>query len=742
MNKAHAGIRLNRRSLVQAASVAGLGGLVGQQSAASQASPGGLRYAVIGDSHIMIGDESSTVFTHRVFTYLESLDPEPAFIFHVGDLTEAGFQVEHESYAGLIPERFRDRTFHVPGNREVQWDEFGLRTFVQAYGQAPFSFDVGGVHFVGLDATILLQTLGRFGHDQLEWLAADLAAVGPEMPTVLFFHYPVGGSAYFVTDQDDLYATIEPYNVVAVHAGHIHRETLRFVNGFIQATMNAVKNGAYIHLVDHVGDALALTSIELEATGNALAQELVTIPLRKAERFAAANAEPVIQPSDVDGVVWVSLPAALAPGAVEMNVRSWPNHLFSERDSDRVGWIPLAPDNPAAPSAWNGAIPLDNLHPGHDRIEMSASEGDWLWQRSFDIAIGLANRPAILWEQPVASHAIHGGLVGLPGGEVAMVTSGGEVAAWAISREGPSEVWRLPGDDLRNGVIGTPAVTADGLLVIGRVSGVADALRATDGATLWTAPLEMPVLAGIASVMADDGEMVLVSTGGTIHALDAGTGEIRWATGSRMLTGGQPAAGGGAIFASFADGTLRAFTVGGGLELWQVATFTSPDIYSLIARSGWAHSTGLVPGTADLPARVITASEKAATGHDANTGSVAWSLEGPYMYARPLLLDSGAVVLGAVDGTVSCIDPVSGAVLWQAALGYGIMNAAPLQYHDKVLVPGVGAQLAILDAATGAEIDRLQLGGTALFSTPIIVGDLLVAGGEDGRLRAVDLSML
>src|SRR5690606_33625187 len=104
----------------------------------------------------------------------------------------------------------------------------------------------------------------------------------------------------------------------------------------------------------------------------------------------------------------------------------------------------------------------------------------------------------------VASHAIHGGLVGLPGGEVAMVTSGGEVAAWAISREGPSEVWRLPGDDLRNGVIGPPAVTADGLLVIGRVSGVADALRATDGATLWTAPLEMPVLAGIASVKADD----------------------------------------------------------------------------------------------------------------------------------------------------------------------------------------------------------------------------------------------
>lgn len=697
---------------------------------------------MIGDSHIKIGEEASTVFTHRVFAYLESLDPEPAFIFHVGDLTEAGFQVEHESYARLVPGKFRDRTFHVPGNREVQWDEFGLRTFVQSYGQAPFSFDVGGIHFVGLDATILLQPLGRFGHDQLDWLASDLAAVGTEMPTVLFFHYPVGGSAYFVTDQDDLYTVIEPYNVVAVHAGHIHRESLRYVNGFVQATMNAVKDGAYIHLVDHQGDGLTLTSIELEATGNVLSQELVTIPLRKNERFAAANAEPVIQPSDVDGVLWVSLPATLAPGATEVSVRSWPNHLFSERDSDKMGWIPLAPDNPAWPSAWNGAIPLESLHPGHDRVEMSASDdADWLWQRSFDISIALGNRPAVLWEQAVASHAIQGGLVVLPGGEVATVTSGGEVAAWAISREGPSEVWRRPGDDLRAGIVGTPTVTADGLLVVGRVSGVAEALQATDGATRWTEPFEMPILAGITSVMADEGEKVLVSTGGTIHALDVATGQKQWATGSSMLTGGQPAADGGAIFASFADGTLRAFAVGAGLEIWQVATFSSPDIYSLIARSGWAHSTGLVPGTADIPARVITATEKVATGHDANTGAVAWSVEGPYMYAKPLLLDSGAVVLGAVDGAVSCIDPISGAILWQASLGYGIMNAAALQYGDKVLIPGVGAQLAILDAATGAEIDRLQLGGTALFSTPVIVGDLLVAGGEDGRLRAVDLSI-
>lgn len=209
-----------------------------------------------------------------------------------------------------------------------------------------------------------------------------------------------------------------------------------------------------------------------------------------------------------------------------------------------------------------------------------------------------------------------------------------------------------------------------------------------------------------------------------------------------MFTGGRPTTDLDSVYASFADGTLRAFSLNSGEEQWQVTTFSSPDIYSLVARSGWSHSTGLVSGEEGTPARVITGTEQAATGHDAVSGLTIWELAGPYMHAAPLLLDNGMLVLAATDGTVSCVEPVTGQVNWQVSLGYSIFTASPLQYGDLVLVPGAGAQLAALHAETGDVIHRLQLGGTALFSTPIIVGDVLVSGGEDGKLRGVLLSTL
>lgn len=735
---------LSRRAFLGATSAASIvvasGAAHSAQAGQVPDSDAPLRYAVIGDSHIMPTDESRAFYTSRLFAWLESVVPEPAFVIHIGDLTEAGFQVEYEQYAALIPEKFRDRIFHVPGNREVQWDEYGKRLFVEWYGQPPYSFDAGGVHFVALDATILLQPLGQFGGDQLTWLQEDLKRTGADVPVVLFFHYPVGGSYYYIADQDDLYAAIEPYNVIAIHAGHLHRETVRSVNGIVQATMRAAKDGPFLHLVDRQGETLALSTLEIRETGEAVVEPVATIPMHRDARSVAATTEPIVESMEADGIVRVSVPAELVPGASEVTVRPWPNHLFSTRDSDKLGWVPLVADNPAAPATWSGSISLANMSPGHDRIEMSANSDDGgNWQRAYPVAVSLENQPVIAWEQQVTSDAVHAGLVTLPGGEVIATSTDGDIAAYAVSLDGTSELWRLPGEGVHSGIVGTPVVTTDGTVVFGRVTGELQALHGMDGSARWQVPFEMPVLASITSVDTEGAEVLLVSTGGTIHALDATDGTERWANGSSMLTGGRSAFEAGLVYASFADGTLRAFALENGDEEWQVATFVSPDIYSLVAKSGWAHATGIVPARGERPGRVITSTETSATGHDLITGLIVWEVPGPYMYAAPLVLDSGMVVMGAIDGTVTCVDPVAGGINWQASVGYGVFNAAPLQYGDTVLVPGVGAQLSMLDARTGDVISRIQLGGTSLFSTPVIVGDLLVAGGQDGKIRAVHL---
>ncbi|MFN0180169.1 MAG: metallophosphoesterase [Gemmatimonadales bacterium] len=134
----------------------------------------------------------------------------PSFVLVTGDLIRDALRVpeaEATGYYDLFQQqaaRFTVPLWTVPGNHEIfgiEREKSGIRTDHPRYGRAMYrhyrgpdyySFNYGGIHFVGLN-TIDVDDMWYYGHvdsAQVAWLAKDLAMIPATMPVVTFNHIP------------------------------------------------------------------------------------------------------------------------------------------------------------------------------------------------------------------------------------------------------------------------------------------------------------------------------------------------------------------------------------------------------------------------------------------------------------------------------------------------------------------------------------------------------------------------
>lgn len=202
-------------------------------------------YAAVGNFWRTVSPSSSTAdfaLTARAssgtFSFIHASDPHvsaqnvgrlqqlraivekgrPDFVLITGDLVRDALRVGEEEARGYYDlytqevRRFPVPVWSVPGNHEIFGIErhlslvsakhplYGKGMYRERLGPDYYSFNHGGVHFVGLDS-VDIADLWYYGHVddvQLAWLKADLAAVPPDMPVVTFNHIP------FVTALDAL----------------------------------------------------------------------------------------------------------------------------------------------------------------------------------------------------------------------------------------------------------------------------------------------------------------------------------------------------------------------------------------------------------------------------------------------------------------------------------------------------------------------------------------------------------
>lgn len=156
----------------------------------------------------------------------------PAFVLHTGDLTHLSRPEEFDTLAGLVQDAGVGRTFYVPGEHDVIGDngaEFFRRFGEHQQAGGWYSFDHGGVHFVGLVNVLHLKAggLGSLGADQLAWLKNDLAGRSASTPIVVFAHMPLWSLypswGWGTDDAAEALGYLRRFGSVSVLNGHIHQ---------------------------------------------------------------------------------------------------------------------------------------------------------------------------------------------------------------------------------------------------------------------------------------------------------------------------------------------------------------------------------------------------------------------------------------------------------------------------------------------------------------------------------------
>jgi 3',5'-cyclic-AMP phosphodiesterase len=161
------------------------------------------------------------------------------------------------------------KVYHTIGNHDVlgvypasgiaQDDPlYGKKLFEQRFGKLYYSFDHKGHHFIVLDSIGITPDRayeGRIDAAQLQWLAADLAALPPGTPVTVSVHIPLvtAFAAYMpeptvapthhslsVANADQVLDLFAGHNVLGVLQGHTHINETVVWKGIPYMTSGAV----------------------------------------------------------------------------------------------------------------------------------------------------------------------------------------------------------------------------------------------------------------------------------------------------------------------------------------------------------------------------------------------------------------------------------------------------------------------------------------------------------------------
>ena len=264
---------------------------------------------------------------------------------------------------------------------------------------------------------------------------------------------------------------------------------------------------------------------------------------------------------------------------------------------------------------------------------------------------------------------------------------------------------------------------------------------------------------GAAPLVADG--TVYVGSAGSVHALEADSGAVRWEREIGSAVSASPAVSGDALIVGDSGGRLTALARGGGEILWTsepiggaVLGAVSANDESAFAASSdgvlaavsledgaalWAYETGgaIVGGVALAGDSVFAASlDEWVYSLDAESGALNWRTElGGGAAAAPLVAGD-AVLVGALDGRVYALEAADGANEWSFYAGAAVSGGVAASERAAFFGAGDGFAYSV-SLRNGSLNWRRRIGYDATRSAPALDGGLLYISSGD-ILRAMD----
>src|SRR3954471_1989314 len=235
---------LSRRRVLECMTWAGTGVLwsisggvprsLGRGDSAMAPAPAGLSFLQISDSHVGFdkpANPNAIGTLEEAIGKIKAMPAKPSFMIHTGDITHLSKAAEFDDAERIISQAKLD-VHYVPGEHDFIDEE--VKFYRERYGRGTqgagwYSFDAGGVHFVGLVNVVDLKAggLGNLGAAQLEWLEDDLRGRSKSPALVVFGHiplwtvYPTWG--WGTEDGARALDYLKGFGSVTVLNGHIHQ---------------------------------------------------------------------------------------------------------------------------------------------------------------------------------------------------------------------------------------------------------------------------------------------------------------------------------------------------------------------------------------------------------------------------------------------------------------------------------------------------------------------------------------
>ena len=201
-----------------------------------------LTFVQISDTHIGFRKDANPDVVgslRHAIADIHALPDAPQFVVHTGDVSHLSKPEEFGKARELLQEIRIGRVHTIPGEHDTIDD--GATGYLKFFdhdgnGKSWYSFDQGGVHFVGLNNVLnfKLGTMASLGDDQLAWLKSDLAGVSRSTPVVVLAHIPLWTIwepwGWGTADSAQAMALLRPFGSVTVLNGHIH-QVLQKVEG-------------------------------------------------------------------------------------------------------------------------------------------------------------------------------------------------------------------------------------------------------------------------------------------------------------------------------------------------------------------------------------------------------------------------------------------------------------------------------------------------------------------------------
>ena len=208
--------------------------------------------------------------TQRFRALADSLNP--AFVIITGDLVRDALRVgepEATGYYELFGREaalFKNPVWTIPGNHEnfgIERDKskvavthplYGRKMYRHYRGPDYYSFNYGGIHFVGLNS-VDIDDKWYYGHvdsAQIAWLERDLTMVPPAMPVVTFNHIPFFSSSEILAGYTD--EGLAP-TLITVNGKTTFRHTVsnaREVLALLRKHRHVLALGGHIHAGEHI----------------------------------------------------------------------------------------------------------------------------------------------------------------------------------------------------------------------------------------------------------------------------------------------------------------------------------------------------------------------------------------------------------------------------------------------------------------------------------------------------------